>query len=65
MLAKVPKTRRTQVKAADWAIFDVPDTVEPGLDAVAYVQKRIDAFESVGTTPIRRRYGACSTSVTR
>ena len=28
-----------------WAIFDVPDTIEPGLDAVEYVQKRIDSFE--------------------
>ena len=33
------------MKADYWAIFDVPDTIEPGLDAVAYVQKRIDAFE--------------------
>ena len=45
VLAKVPKNAQTQVKADYWAIFDVPDTIEPGLDAVAYVQKRIDAFE--------------------
>ena len=45
VLAKVPKNAQTQVKADYWAIFDVPDTIEPGLDAVGYVQKRIDAFE--------------------
>jgi putative transposase len=45
VLAKVPNNAQTQVKADYWAIFDVPDTIEPGLDAVAYVQKRIDAFE--------------------
>ena len=33
------------MKADYWAIFDVPDTIEPGLDAVGYVQKRIDSFE--------------------
>jgi putative transposase len=45
VLAKVPKNAQPEVKADYWAIFDVPDTIEPGLDAVAYVQKRIDAFE--------------------
>jgi transposase-like protein len=45
VLAKVPKNAQAEVKADYWAIFDVPDTIEPGLDAVAYVQKRIDAFE--------------------
>ena len=45
VLAKVPKNAQTQVKADYWAIFDVPDTIEPGLDAVGYVQKRIDSFE--------------------
>ena len=45
MLAKVPKNAQVQVKADYWAIFDVPDTIEPGLDAVGYVQKRIDSFE--------------------
>ncbi|WP_300584648.1 transposase [Mycobacterium sp.] len=44
MLAKVPKNAQAQVKADYWAIFDVPDTIEPGPDAVTYVQKRIDAF---------------------
>ena len=45
VLAKAPKNAQTQVKADYWAIFDVPKMIEPGLDAVAYVQKRIDAFE--------------------
>jgi putative transposase len=45
VLAKVPKNAQAEVKADYWAIFDVPDTIEPGRDAVAYVQKRIDAFE--------------------
>ncbi|HZE15737.1 MAG TPA: transposase [Mycobacterium sp.] len=44
MLAKVPKNAQAQVKADYWAIFDVPDKLEPGLDAVGYVQKRIDSF---------------------
>ena len=43
--AKVPKNAQAQVKADYWAIFDVPDTIEPGLDAVGYVQKRIDSFD--------------------
>lgn len=43
ILAKVPKNALAQVKADYWAIFDVPDTIEPGLDAVAFAQKRIDA----------------------
>jgi putative transposase len=45
VLAKVPKNAQAQVKADFWAIFDVPDTIEPGLDAVGYVQKRIHSFE--------------------
>jgi transposase-like protein len=44
VLAKVPKNAQTQVKADYWAIFEVPDTIEPGLGAVAHVQNRIDAF---------------------
>ena len=45
VLAKALKNAQAQVKADYWAIFDVPDTIEPGLDAVGYVQKRIDSFE--------------------
>ena len=44
MLAKVPKNAHAAVKADYWAIFDVPDDIPPGLDAVATVQARIDAF---------------------
>jgi putative transposase len=44
LLAKVPNNAQTEVKADYWAIFDVPDTVEPGLNAVAHVQNRIDKF---------------------
>lgn len=43
ILAKVPKNALAQVKADYWAIFDVPEGIAPGLDAVAYVQRRIDA----------------------
>ena len=45
VLAKVPKNAQAQAKADYWAIFDVPDKIEPGLDAVGYVQKRIDSLE--------------------
>jgi putative transposase len=44
LLAKVPKNAQTQVKADYWAIFDVPDSVEPGPHAVGYAQARIDSF---------------------
>lgn len=44
VLAKVPKNAQAEVKADYWAIFDVGDEVEPGLDAVHVVQKRIDSF---------------------
>jgi transposase-like protein len=44
VLAKVPKNAQVQVKADYWAIFEVPDTIEPGAGAVAHVQNRIDAF---------------------
>jgi len=45
ILAKVPKNAQAEVKADYWAIFDVPENIEPGRDAVAHVHKRIDAFE--------------------
>lgn len=44
LLAKIPKHAQTEVKADYWAIFDVPDSVPAGPDAVAYVQARIDSF---------------------
>jgi hypothetical protein len=42
--AKIPKHAQAEVKADYWAVFDVPDTVAPGLDAVRYVQARLDSF---------------------
>jgi putative transposase len=44
LLAKIPKNAQAEVKADYWAIFEVPDTLEPGLDAVAHVQTKIDDF---------------------
>jgi putative transposase len=44
VVAKVPKNAQTQVKADFWEIFNVPEDVEPGLEAEALVHKRIDAF---------------------
>lgn len=44
LLAKIPTNAQAEVKTDYWAIFDVPDTVEPGRDAVAHVQTRIDNF---------------------
>jgi len=44
LLAKVSKNAQTQIKADYWEIFNVPQDVEPGLQAEALVQKRIDAF---------------------
>ena len=43
-MAKVSKHAQAQVKADYWAIFDLAEDVEPGLDAVQTVQARIDAF---------------------
>lgn len=44
ILAKIPKNAQAEVKADYWAIFDVPEGVEPGPDAVRHVQDRIDTF---------------------
>lgn len=44
LLSKIPKTAHVEVKADYWKIFEVPEDVEPGLDAVTFVQKKIDAF---------------------
>ena len=40
----MPKNGQAEVKADYWAIFDLGDDVEPGLDAVQLAQKNIDAF---------------------
>jgi len=60
ILAKVPKNALAQVKADYWAIFDVPDTVEPGLDAVALVRSASMRWRCAGATPTRPRCAACS-----
>ena len=44
ILAKVPANAQSDVKADYWAIFDLPEDVAPGLEAVALAQQRIDAF---------------------
>ncbi|HYB37342.1 MAG TPA: transposase [Mycobacterium sp.] len=44
ILAKVPKNAQAEVKTDYWAIFDLPEAIEPGLDAVKLAQARIDAF---------------------
>jgi transposase-like protein len=44
ILAKVPKHAQAEVKADYWAIFDLPEDIDPGLDAVKAAQSRIDTF---------------------
>ncbi len=44
LLAKTFKHAQAEVKANYWAIFDVPDTVAPGPEAVRHVQARLDSF---------------------
>ena len=44
VLTKVPKNAQAEIKADYWAIFDLPEGVEPGLDAEKLAQARIDAF---------------------
>jgi putative transposase len=44
ILAKVPKHAQAEVKAAYWAIFDIPADIPPGEKAEALVQQRIQAF---------------------
>jgi transposase-like protein len=46
VLAKVPRHAQAEVKADYWAIFELPEDVEPGLGAVATVQARIDSFST-------------------
>ena len=65
ILAKVPKNAQADVKADYWAIFDLPDDVEPGLDAVRLAQGRSTRSPPAGATPTRPRCGACSTIATR
>ena len=44
VLSKIPKNAQDEVKADYWALFDLPEEVAPGLEAVAMAQKNIDAF---------------------
>jgi transposase-like protein len=44
LLAKVPAHAQAEVKAAYWAIFDIPADVSAGEKAEAIVQQRIQAF---------------------
>ena len=44
VLAKVPAGRRDEPKAAFWAIFDLPEDIEPGQEAVRTAQAGIDGF---------------------
>jgi putative transposase len=44
ILAKVPRHAQAEVKAAYWAMFDIPTEVPPGEKAEALVQQRIEAF---------------------
>jgi putative transposase len=38
LLAEVSKNAQSELKADYWAVFDVPETIEPGPGAVAFVQ---------------------------
>jgi putative transposase len=46
VLSKVPKNAQGEVKADYWAIFDLPEQITPGLEAVTAVQTNIDRFAS-------------------
>jgi putative transposase len=50
VLAKVPAHAQAEVKAAYWAMFDVPADVPPGEKAEALVQQRIQAFAAAYNT---------------
>ncbi len=44
VVAKVPAGRRDEIKAAFWEIFDLPEDIEPGQEAVNAAQAGIDGF---------------------
>jgi transposase-like protein len=44
ILAKVPAHVQAEIKAAYWAMFDIPDDVQPGAAAESLVQQRITVF---------------------
>jgi len=43
-LDNAPKNAQAEVKADYWAIFDLPEDIQPSLDAVKMAQARIDSF---------------------
>jgi putative transposase len=45
-----PARAQAEVKAAYWAIFDIPAEAEPGQKAEALVQQRIGAFAAAYNT---------------
>ena len=63
---RCPKTPRPQVKADYWAIFDLPEDVEPG-PRTRWPWPRPGSTRSppAGATRTRRRCAACSTTATR
>jgi len=44
VLARTPAHAQAEVKKAYWSLFEVPEDVAPGQEAVELVQGRIDAF---------------------
>jgi len=46
VLSKVPAHAQAQVKAAFWAIFDLPEGTDPGDEAVAEATRRARAFST-------------------
>ena len=65
VLAKVPKNAQAEVKADYWAIFELPEDAQPGPDAVAKAQARIDTFATRWGDSYPARCAACSTTATR
>jgi putative transposase len=65
ILPKVPKNAQADVKADYWAIFDVPDQVQPGPKRSPTCRPASTPSPAGGATLIRRRCAAYSTIVTR
>jgi putative transposase len=60
VLAKVPKNAQAEVKADYRAIFDVPETIEPGPDAAALCRPASTPSPAAGAIPTPPRCAACS-----
>jgi transposase-like protein len=65
ILAKVAKNAQADVKADYGAIFDLPEDIQPGIDAVKLAQNRIEAFAQRWRDSYPRRCGPCSLTVNR